>query len=42
MGENWEQLVLIFEEYSLIIVGFILIAIIYFSCKWYKQKIKAN
>ncbi|MEK3632998.1 DedA family protein, partial [Lactobacillus crispatus] len=29
-------------EYSLIIGGLILIALIYFSCKWYKQKIKAD
>lgn len=42
MGENWEQIVLILEEYSLIIGGLILIALIYFSCKWYKQKIKAD
>lgn len=42
MGENWQTIVNIFEEYSLIAAGFILIALIYFSAKWYKQKIKAD
>lgn len=42
MGENWQTIVNIFEEYSLVAAGFILIALIYFSTKWYKQKIKAD
>lgn len=39
MGNNWKIIVTIFEEYSLIISGLILIAAIYFSIKWYKHKI---
>lgn len=40
MGDKWQTIVVIFEEYSLIIVGLILVAMIIFSFKWYKQKIK--
>lgn len=40
MGEKWHVIVTIFEEYSLIIAGLILIAMIFFSFRWYKQKIK--
>ena len=42
MGENWQVIVNIFEEYSLIIAVFIIIALIYGSFKWYKTKIKAD
>lgn len=42
MGENWQVIVTIFEEYSMIIALIILAAIIYGSFKWYKKKIKAN
>ena len=40
MGEKWHVIVTIFEEYSFIIAGLILIAMIFFSFRWYKQKIK--
>ncbi|CDI60958.1 Alkaline phosphatase [Lactobacillus helveticus CIRM-BIA 101] len=40
MREKWHVIVTIFEEYSLIIAGLILIAMIFFSFRWYKQKIK--
>ncbi|NRO18945.1 Protein DedA [Lactobacillus helveticus] len=40
MREKWDVIVTIFEEYSLIIAGLILIAMIFFSFRWYKQKIK--
>ncbi len=42
MGEKWHVIVNIFEEYSLVIGALILLATIYYSIKWYKQKIKAN
>lgn len=38
MREKWHVIVTIFEEYSLIIAGLILIAMIFFSFRWYKQK----
>lgn len=40
MGKNWQVIVTIFEDYSLVIIVLILIAIIYFGFKWYKKKIK--
>ena len=42
MGENWQVIVTIFEEYSLVITGIIVIALVYGSFKWYKNKIKAD
>ena len=42
MGENWQVIVTIFEEYSLIIAALILIALVYGSVKWYRKKIKTN
>lgn len=38
MGENWQVIVTIFEEYSLIITGIIIIALIYGSFRWFKRK----
>ena len=40
MGEKWQVIVTIFEEYSLIIAGLSVVTMICFSFKWYKQKIK--
>ena len=40
MGEKWQVIVTIFEEYSLIIAGLSVVTMSCFSFKWYKQKIK--
>lgn len=40
MGENWQVIVTIFEEYSLIIAALILIALVYGSVKWYRKRLK--
>ncbi|GAA2870530.1 DedA family protein [Lactobacillus intestinalis] len=40
MGAQWEQIVLIFEEYSLVVITFFIIGIFYFSYYWYKNRIK--
>lgn len=42
MGERWETIVTIFEEYSFIIAVLLLLAMIYGSFKWYQKKIKAD
>ncbi|EEJ72115.1 DedA family protein [Lactobacillus ultunensis] len=41
MGEKWEMIVTIFEEYSFIIALLLLLIMIYGSFKWYQKKIKA-
>lgn len=40
MGSKWETIVLIFEEYSLVVVILLIIACIYFGFRWYKKRIK--
>ena len=40
MGAQWEQIVLIFEEYSLVVIILFIIGIFYFSYYWYKNRIK--
>lgn len=40
MGAKWEKIVLIFEEYSLIVIILLLIAFVYFAITWYKKRIK--
>lgn len=40
MGSKWETIVLIFEEYSLVVVILLIIACIYFGVRWYKKRIK--
>lgn len=40
MGAQWEQIVLIFEEYSLVVITLFIIGILYFSYYWYKNRIK--
>ncbi|WP_242367629.1 DedA family protein [Lactobacillus intestinalis] len=40
MGAQWEQIVLIFEEYSLVVITFFIIGIFYLSYYWYKNRIK--
>ncbi|WP_279035019.1 DedA family protein [Lactobacillus intestinalis] len=42
MGAQWEQIVLIFEEYSLVVITFFIIGIFYFSYYWYKNRIKKH
>lgn len=42
MGNQWEKIVLIFEEYSLIIVLIMVISFIYFGYVWYQKRIKSN
>lgn len=40
MGSKWEVIVIVFEEYSLIVVALLSISIIYFGFSWYKKRIK--
>ena len=40
MGSKWKKIVLIFEEYSLVVIILLLIAFIYFAINWYKKRIK--
>lgn len=40
MGSKWETIVLIFEEYSLVVVILLVIMFIYFGIRWYKKRIK--
>lgn len=40
MGSKWETIVVIFEEYSLVVVILLIIACIYFGVRWYKKRIK--
>ena len=42
MGKKWEVIVTIFEEYSLIVAGLLLIAFIYLAFIWYKKRIKKS
>lgn len=39
-GKNWHVVVKIFDDYTLVIIAVILIALIYFGYKWYKSRIK--
>lgn len=39
-GKNWHVVVKIFDDYTLVIIVVILIALIYFGYKWYKSRIK--
>ena len=39
-GKNWHVVVRIFDDYTLVIIVVILIALIYFGYKWYKSRIK--
>lgn len=40
MGKNWQVVVKIFDDYTLIIIALLLILFIYFGIKWYKTRIK--
>lgn len=40
MGKNWQLVVKIFDDYTLIIIVLLLILFIYFGIKWYKTRIK--
>lgn len=42
MGQNWEKIVTIFEEYSLIVVCLLVIIFIYLAIIWYKKRIKKS
>lgn len=42
MGQNWEKIVTIFEEYSLIVAVLLVIIFIYFAIIWYKKRIKKS
>ncbi|MBD5429165.1 DedA family protein [Lactobacillus sp.] len=39
-GKNWHLVVKIFDDYTLVIIIIILLALIYFGYKWYKSRIK--
>lgn len=39
-GKNWHVVVRIFDDYTLVIIVIILIALVYFGHKWYKSRIK--
>ncbi|NME20420.1 DedA family protein [Lactobacillus johnsonii] len=40
MGKNWQVLVRIFDDYTIVIIILLLILFIYFGIKWYKSRIK--
>lgn len=40
MGKNWQVVVRIFDDYTLVIIALLLILFIYFGIKWYKTRIK--
>lgn len=40
MGKNWQVVVRIFDDYTIVIIIFLLILFIYFGIKWYKSRIK--
>lgn len=42
MGKNWQVIVKIFDDYTLIIIGLLIILFICFGIKWYKNRIKAK
>lgn len=39
-GKNWHIVVKIFDDYTIVIIVIILIALVYFGRKWYKTRIK--
>lgn len=41
-GKNWQVIVKIFDDFTLIIILILLIALIYFGYKWYKNRIKVK
>ena len=42
MGKNWQVIVKIFEDYTLLIIALLIILFIYFGIKWYKNRIKVR
>lgn len=40
MGKNWQVVVRIFDDYTIVIINLLLILFIYFGIKWYKSRIK--
>ena len=40
MGKNWQVVVRIFDDYTIVIIILLLIIFIYFGIKWYKSRIK--
>lgn len=40
MGKNWQVVVKIFDDYTIVIIILLLILFIYFGIKWYKSRIK--
>ena len=40
MGKNWQIVVRIFDDYTIVIIILLLILFIYFGIKWYKSRIK--
>ena len=40
MGKNWQVVVRIFDDYTIVIIVLLLILFIYFGIKWYKSRIK--
>lgn len=40
MGKNWQVVVRIFDDYTIVIIILLLILFIYFGIKWYKTRIK--
>lgn len=42
MGKNWQVIVKIFDDYTLVIIALLIILFIYFGIKWYKNRIKVK
>lgn len=40
MGKNWQVVIRIFDDYTIVIIILLLILFIYFGIKWYKSRIK--
>ena len=40
VGKNWQVVVRIFDDYTIVIIILLLILFIYFGIKWYKSRIK--
>lgn len=41
-GKNWQLIVKIFDDFTIVILILIIIALIYFGYKWYKNRIKSK
>lgn len=41
-GKNWQLIVKIFDDFTLVILVLIIFALVYFGYKWYKNRIKSK